>query len=90
MRSACSVLIVGLAMFGLAGCKSTGRNAGLGAPGGTAAGTYEWHLNNQKNIVEEDFKDGEIGGKEFGNRIDQIKWDSFLQLRKELSTFLSF
>jgi hypothetical protein len=33
MRNACSVLIVGLAMFSLAGCESTGGNAGLGALG---------------------------------------------------------
>ena len=48
MRNACSVLIVGLALFGLAGCMSTGGNAGLGAPGETAAGAYEWYLNNPK------------------------------------------
>jgi len=29
MRNACSVLIVGLAIFSLADCESTGRNAGL-------------------------------------------------------------
>ena len=41
MRNACSVLIVGLAMFGLVDCESTGGNAGLGALGGVAAGGYE-------------------------------------------------
>ena len=30
MRNACSVLIVGLAMFGPVDCESTGGNAGLG------------------------------------------------------------
>ncbi len=31
MRNACSVLIVGIAMFSLTGCESTGGNTELGA-----------------------------------------------------------
>ena len=45
MRNACSVLVVGLAMFSLADCESTGRNAGLGGLGGEVAGRYKCHLN---------------------------------------------
>ncbi|MDH5698345.1 MAG: hypothetical protein OEZ41_00080, partial [Nitrospirota bacterium] len=69
-----------LAMFSLTGC-GTGGNIGLGALGGAAAGAggYELHLNNQKNQVEQDFKDGKIDEKERDVRIDQIKRDSLLQ-----------
>ena len=56
MRNACSVLMVGLAMFSLADCESTGRNAGLGGLGGEVAGRYKCHLNT-KNKVEQDFMD---------------------------------
>jgi hypothetical protein len=81
MRNVSSALIVGLAMFSLTGCGSTGGNLGLGALGGAAAGAggYELHLNNQKNQVERDFKDGKIDEKERDIRLDQIKRDSFLQ-----------
>jgi len=41
MSSACSVLIVGLAMLGLAGCESTGENAGLEGLDGAPAGGHE-------------------------------------------------
>ena len=78
MRNACSVLIVGLAMFGLADCESTGRNAGLGGLGGEVAGRYKCHLN-KKIKVEQDFKDVKIGEKELRILIDQIKPDFFLQ-----------
>ena len=81
MRNACSALIVGLAMLSLTGCESTGGNLGLGALGGAAAGAggYELHLNNQKNQVEQDFKDKKIDEKERDIRLDQIKRDSLLQ-----------
>jgi len=79
MRNASSVLMVGLAMFSLADCESTGRNAGLGGLGGEVAGRYKCHLNNQKNKVEQDFKDVKIGEKELSILIDQIKPDFFLQ-----------
>jgi hypothetical protein len=38
MRNACSVLMVGLAMFSLADCESTGRNAGFRGLGGKLLG----------------------------------------------------
>ena len=81
MRNACVALIVGLAMFNLTGCESTGGNIGLGALGGAAAGAggYELHLNNQKNRVEEDFKDKKIDERERDIRLDQIKRDSLIQ-----------
>jgi hypothetical protein len=68
-------------MFSLTGCGSTGGNLGLGALGGAAAGAggYELHLNNQKNQVEQDFKDGKIDEKERDIRLNQIKRDSLLQ-----------
>ena len=78
MRNACSVLVVGLAMFSLADCASTGRNAGLGRLGGEVAGRYKCHL--KKIKVEQDFKDVKIGGKKVRILIDQIKPDFFLQL----------
>ena len=81
MRNVRSVLIVGLAMLSLTGCGSTGGNIGLGALGGAAAGAggYELHLNNQKNQVQQDFKDRKIDEKERDIRLDQIKRDSLLQ-----------
>lgn len=81
MRNACSALVVGLAMLSLTACESTGANVGLGVLGGAAAsaGGYELHLNNQKNRVEEDFKDKNIDEKERDVRLDQIKRDSLLQ-----------
>ena len=81
MRNACSALIVGFAMLSLTACESTGANVGLGVHGGAAAGAggYELHLNNQKNRVEEDFKDKKIDEKERDIRLDQIKRDSLLQ-----------
>ena len=79
MRNACSVLVVGLAMFSLANCESTGRNAGLGWLGERIAGGYKCHLNNQKNYVEQDFKDVKIGEKEHGILIDQIKPKFYFQ-----------
>ena len=81
MKNACSALIIGFVVLSLTGCGSTGGNLGLGALGGAAAGAggYELHLNNQKNKVEEDFKDKKIDEKERDIRLDQIKRDSLLQ-----------
>ena len=67
------------AMFSLTDCENTGRKSGLGGLRGEVAGRYKWHLNNQKNKVEQDFKDVKIGEKELGILIDQIKPDFFLQ-----------
>ena len=81
MRNACSIILIGMALFSLTACESTGGNLGLGALGGAAAGAggYELHLNNQKNRVEQDFKDNKIDEKERDIRIDQIKRDSLIQ-----------
>ena len=53
----------------------------LGGAVGAAAGAggYEFHLNQQKNIVEQDYKDGKIDKREYDIRIDQLKRDSFIQ-----------
>ena len=81
MRNTFAALIVGLAMLSLTACGSTGGNVGLGMLGGAAAGAggYEIHLNNQKNQVEQDFKDKKIDEKERDIRLDQIKRDSLIQ-----------
>ena len=78
MRNACSVLVVGLAMFSLADCESIGRNAGLGRLGGEVASRDKCHLN-KKIKVKQDFKDVKIAEKELRILIDQIKPDFFLQ-----------
>ena len=81
MANTYSILTVGVAMLGLTACGSTGGNVGLGVLGGAAAsaGGYELHLKNQKEQVEEDFKDGKIDEKERDIRLSQIKRDSLLQ-----------
>jgi len=81
MKNVYATLIIGFSMFGLTACESTGGNLGLGVLGGAAAGAggYELHLNNQKNQVEEDFKDKKIDERERNIRLDQIKRDSLLQ-----------
>ncbi len=81
MKKTMSVLIVGFGLLSLTACESTGGNVGLGVLGGAAAGAggYELHLNNQKNQVEQDFKDKKIDEKERDIRLDQIKRDSLLQ-----------
>ena len=71
------MLVVGLAMFSLVDCESTGRNSGLGELRGKVAGRYKWHLNNQKIKVEQDFKDVKIGAKDLGILINQTKPDFF-------------
>ncbi len=81
MKNVYATLIIGFSMFGMTACGSTGGNVGLGVLGGAAAGAggYELHLNNQKNQVEEDFKDKKIDQRERDIRLDQIKRDSLLQ-----------
>ena len=80
MRNAYSALIIGFAMLSLTACGTAG-NVGLGALGGAAvgAGGYELHLKNQKEQVEEDFKDKKIDERERDIRLSQIKRDSLLQ-----------
>ena len=74
--------IAGLVLVAsLSGCSSS---AGMGVLGGVlgagaAGGGYEYHLKQQKNRVEEDFKAGKIDQKEYEVRKDQIARDSFLQ-----------
>ncbi len=74
--------IAGLVLVtGMTGCSSP---AGMGVLGGVlgagaAGGSYEYHLKQQKNRVEEDFKAGKIDQKEYEVRKDQISRDSFFQ-----------
>lgn len=77
MQKAKQLLVV-LAICLLAGCGSHAGSAGLGAVGGAAAGAggYEYHLNRQRDRVEQDYKDGKINKTEYDIRIDQIKRDS--------------
>ena len=80
MKNTCFALILGFSMLSLTACGTAG-NVGLGALGGAAvgAGGYELHMKNQKEQVEEDFKDKKIDEKERDIRLSQIKRDSFLQ-----------
>ena len=68
-------------LIGMTGCESSGGSAVLGGAVGAAAGAggYEFHLNRQKNIVEQDYKDGKIDKREYDIRMDQLKRDSFIQ-----------
>jgi hypothetical protein len=68
-------------LIGVTGCESSGGSAALGGVAGAAAGAggYEFHLNRQKNLVEQDFKDGKIDRREYDIRIDQIRRDSLIQ-----------
>lgn len=81
MKNMIHVVLVGMALLSLTACGSTAGNLGLGAVGGAAAGAggYEYHLKNQKDRVEQDFKDEKIDQKERDIRIDQIKRDSLFQ-----------
>ena len=81
MKNRMSMVLVGIALVSLTACGSTAGNLGLGAVGGAAAGAggYEYHLKNQKERVEQDFKDGKIDQKERDIRIDQIRRDSLFQ-----------
>ncbi len=73
-------IIVVLAGLGLAGCESSGGSAVLGGIAGAAAGGggYEYHLKNQRDRVEDDYRDGKIDQAEYDIRIDQINRDSLL------------
>lgn len=79
MTRTASIIIV-LAGFGLAGCESSGGSAILGGVAGAAAGGggYEYHLKQQRDRVEDDYKDGKIDKAEYEIRIDQIDRDSLL------------
>ena len=68
-------------LIAVTGCESSGGSAVLGGVAGAAAGAggYEFHLNRQKNVVEQDFKDGKIDRREYDIRIDQIKRNLLIQ-----------
>ena len=68
-------------LLAVSGCESSGGSAVLGGVAGAAAGAggYEFHLNRQKNRVEQDKKDGKIDQREYDIRMDQIRRDSFIQ-----------
>lgn len=76
--AAAMLLAAGLAV---SGCESRGGSALLGGVGGAAAGAggYEFHLNRQKERVEEAYKSGEIDEEEYEIRMDQIRRDSLVQ-----------
>ncbi len=73
-------IIVILAGLGLASCESSGGSAILGGVAGAAAGGggYEYHLKNQRDRVENDYRDGKIDKAEYEIRIDQLDRDSLL------------
>lgn len=78
-KIAASVLV--LAMAAVAGCDSPGGSALLGGVGGAAAGAggYEYHLNRQKDRIEQDRQSGKITQEEYRIRLDQIQRDSLIQ-----------
>jgi major membrane immunogen (membrane-anchored lipoprotein) len=65
----------------LTGCGTKTGTAALGALGGAAisAGAYEIHMKNQRDRVEQDFKDGKIDKTEYDIRMNQIERDSFFK-----------
>jgi len=62
-------------------CESRGGSALLGGAAGAAAGAggYEYHLNQQKEKVKEDYKEDRIDQREYEIRMDQIERDSLVQ-----------
>jgi hypothetical protein len=68
-------------LLAVTGCESSAGSAALGGVAGAAAGAggYEFHLNRQKNLVEQDFRDGKIDSRERDIRLDQIRRDSLIQ-----------
>ena len=73
-----AVLTIGLLV---GACESSGGSALLGGAAGAAAGAggYEYHLNEEKNKVEDDYKAGRIDQQEYEIRKDQIRRDSLIQ-----------
>jgi hypothetical protein len=73
-----TAMIVGaVALAGpLTGCEAL-IGGGVGAAG--SAGGYEYHLNQEKQRVENDYKAGKIQKQEYDTRLDQIRRDSLLQ-----------
>lgn len=81
MSKSIALSVLFAAVLAVSGCDSRGGSALLGGVGGAAAGAggYEYHLNQQKNRVEEDRKQNRITQDEYRIRMDQIARDSFLQ-----------
>jgi hypothetical protein len=81
MKRIMMLIAVLFMVFSLYACSSRAGSAGLGAVGGAAAGAggYEYHLNNQMNKVEEDYRAGRIDQREYEIRKDQIRRDSLLK-----------
>lgn len=80
MRSAMPAVLL-IAVLTLTACESRGGSALLGGAAGAAAGAggYEYHLNQQKEKVEDDYKAGRIDQREYEIRLDQIRRDSLVQ-----------
>ncbi len=79
MKLSASIIVV-LAGLGVAGCDSSGGSAILGGVAGAAAGGggYEFHLKQERDRVEADYRDGKIDKREYDIRIDQLNRDSLL------------
>jgi hypothetical protein len=60
----------------LTGCEGL-VGGGVGVAG--TAGGYEYHLNQEKQRVENDYKAGKIQKQEYDTRLDQIRRDSIIQ-----------
>jgi len=76
MRRFAAVAVVVSSMFLVSGCAALVGGA-VGA-GGTATG-YEVHLDNERDRVEEAYKEGRMDKEEYDIRIDQIRRDSAVQ-----------
>ena len=73
-----TAMVVGAFALGapLTGCEGL-IGGGVGVAG--TAGGYEYHLNQEKQRVENDYKAGKIQKQEYDTRLDQIRRDSLLQ-----------
>jgi hypothetical protein len=80
MRGLIPVWLI-LAAFTVTGCESSTGSGVLGGVlgGGAAAGGYEYHLNRQKDRVQNEYEDGEMDEEEYEIRMDQIERDSLVQ-----------
>jgi hypothetical protein len=63
-------------MLLVSGCAAVA--GGVVGAGGTATG-YEVHLDNERDRVEQRYKDGKIDKREYEIRLDQIRRDSAIQ-----------
>ncbi len=76
-----TIIVMSFLALSLTGCTERWTSLGLGAAGGAAAGAggYEYHINKEKDRVEQDYNDGKITKEEYDIRIDQINRDSLLK-----------